>query len=170
MQGELCLSQDVALECHILIPLHLLDMLFTMTKLISLFMCPSLVTVGLSLSHQIGDGSLSLPQRFYDNSNPNRACGQRKMEEGRWWKEIGDAKNAASPQKERDTIKSFRAQTVVAATEGSEIAMPSWPMIEYQAETWCLLVTHSLSHVPLTLLGIASPTLGSASSISSSRA
>jgi len=30
------------------------------------------------------------------------------------------------------------------ATKGSEIAMPSWPMIEYPAETWCLLVTHSL--------------------------
>jgi hypothetical protein len=56
------------------------------------------------------------------------------------------------------------------ATEGSEIAMPSWPMIEYRAETWYLLVTHSLSHVPLTLLGIASPTLGSVSSTSSSRA
>jgi hypothetical protein len=54
------------------------------------------------------------------------------------------------------------------ATEGSEIAMPSWPMIEYRAEAWCLLVTHSLSHVGLTLLGIASPTLGSALSISSS--
>jgi hypothetical protein len=35
----------------------------------------------------------------------------------------------------------------VFATEGSEIAMPSWPMIEYRAETWYLLVTHSLSHV-----------------------
>jgi hypothetical protein len=43
-------------------------------------------------------------------------------------------------------------------------------MIEYRAETWYLLVTHSLSHVPLTLLGIASPTLGSTSSTSSSRA
>jgi hypothetical protein len=53
-----------------------------------------------------------------------------------------------------------------SATEGSEIAMPSWPMIEYRAETWCLLVTHSLSHVGLTLLGIASPTLGSSSSSS----
>jgi hypothetical protein len=49
---------------------------------------------------------------------------------------------------------------LLLATEGSEIAMPSWPMIEYRAETWCLLVTHSLSHVGLTLLGIASPTLG----------
>jgi hypothetical protein len=53
------------------------------------------------------------------------------------------------------------------ATEGSGKAMPSWPMIEYRAETWCLLVTHSLSHVGLTLLGIASPTLGSSSSSSS---
>jgi hypothetical protein len=44
------------------------------------------------------------------------------------------------------------------ATEGSEIAMPSWPMIEYQAETWCLLVTHSSSHVRLALLRIPSPT------------
>jgi hypothetical protein len=44
------------------------------------------------------------------------------------------------------------------ATEGSEIAMPSWPMIEYRAETWCLLVTHSSSHVRLALLRIPSPT------------
>jgi hypothetical protein len=33
-------------------------------------------------------------------------------------------------------------------------------MIEYQAETWCLLVTHSSSHVRLTLLGIPSLTFG----------
>jgi hypothetical protein len=50
--------------------------------------------------------------------------------------------------------------TKKTATEGSEIAMPSWPMIGYQAETWCFLVTHSLSHVRLALLGIASPTFG----------
>jgi hypothetical protein len=30
-------------------------------------------------------------------------------------------------------------------------AMPSWPMIEYQADTWCLLVKHSSSHVGLAL-------------------
>jgi hypothetical protein len=30
-------------------------------------------------------------------------------------------------------------------------AMPSWPMIEYQADTWCLLVKRSSSHVGLAL-------------------
>jgi hypothetical protein len=44
------------------------------------------------------------------------------------------------------------------ATEGSEIAMPSWPMIEYRAKTWCLLVTHSSSHVRLAMLRMPSPT------------
>jgi hypothetical protein len=38
--------------------------------------------------------------------------------------------------------------------------MPSWPMIEYQAETWCLLVTHISFHVRLVLLRIPSPTFG----------
>jgi hypothetical protein len=37
-------------------------------------------------------------------------------------------------------------------------AMPSWPMIEYQAEAWCLLVKHRSSHVSLALERRPSPT------------
>jgi hypothetical protein len=39
-------------------------------------------------------------------------------------------------------------------------AMPSWPMIEYQTETWCLLVTHSSSHVRLALCEYHRPPFG----------
>lgn len=62
----LCLSQNVALKARILIAPCLLHILFAVTNLISLLVCSPLVTVGSSLSHQVGHGGLSLPHADLD--------------------------------------------------------------------------------------------------------